>query len=68
MDDIYRRKIRLGLFVFAALLVFDLVEYFVGSGMQSGAMIPLVLLAAPSIWLIARFYMHIAQLRQKGGH
>ena len=68
MDDVYRRKIRLGMLVFVGLLVFDLVEYFVGSGMQSGALLPLILLAVPSVWLIIRFYMHIAQLRQKGGH
>ena len=68
MDDVYRRKRRLGMLVFVGLLVLDLAEYFVGSRMQSGALIPLALLAAPSTWLIVRFYMHIAQLRLGGDH
>ena len=68
MDDAYRRKIRLGQYVFVGLLVLDLVEYFIGAGMRSGALIPLALLAVASGWLIIRFYMHIAQLRHKGEH
>ncbi|MHB1089703.1 MAG: hypothetical protein ACYC06_02920 [Ilumatobacteraceae bacterium] len=68
MDGVYRLKRMLGLRVFVGLLVLDLLEYFVGSRMNSGALIPLAVLAVPSTWLIVRFYMHFAQLRQGGGH
>ncbi len=66
MDDVYRRKIRSGLLVFVGLLVLDLVEFAVGAGMRSGALVPLALLGVASAWLILRFYMHIAQLRRGG--
>lgn len=60
------RKMRLGAWVFGGLILLDVAEYVVGVRMRSGALAPMALLAAPSVWLIARYYMHIDQIRERG--
>ncbi len=55
-------KVRLGVVIFAVLLIIEAVEYVVGSTMTSGALWILVVLAVPGAGLIAYYYMHIRQL------
>ncbi len=67
MDDrTLRRKLQLGGWVMLGLLTLDGIEFAIGSQMKRGALIPLIVLALVSTWLIARFYMHIRQLRRRG--
>lgn len=62
----YRRKVRLGVRVFAGLLALDVLEYVVGVSMRTGSTLPLAILALPTAWLIMRYYMHIQQVRRGG--
>ncbi len=55
-------KVRLGLVIFAVLLVIEALEYVVGVTMSEGALWILVALAVPGAGLIVYYYMHIRQL------
>ncbi len=55
-------RMRLGLLVFVALMVIEIIEYAVGVGLSDNALPLLVLLAVPGAGLIVYYFMHIAQL------
>lgn len=57
-------KMRLGWVVFVVLVVLEVAEYFVGTGMKTGSLVPLVVLAVAAGWPIVRYYMHVQQLRR----
>ena len=52
----------LGLIVFFALMVIEIVEYFVGIKVLRGNLIYMVVLAIPGSWLIVHYFMHIHDL------
>ncbi len=56
------RALWLGWVVIAALFVVEVVEYFVGVAMDSGAFLFMVLLAVPGGGLIVWYFMHVKQL------
>ncbi len=56
------KRMRLGLIIFIVLMIVEVVEYFVGIGLDSRATIPLALLAVPGAGLIVYYFMHISQL------
>jgi len=57
---------QLGLWVLGLLVAIEVVEFVIGVNLRH-ALIPLVLLAIPPAWLILRYFMHIDQLRGRGG-
>ena len=64
MEHQLRERFRLGWIVFAALIVFTLVEYGVALIVLSGAplLVALVLFQAADAGLILWYFMHVAQL------
>lgn len=52
----------LGGWVFAWLVVVEVLEYLAGITLEH-TLVVLVLLAIPGSWLILRYYMHIDRLR-----
>ncbi len=61
MSDL-RGKLRLGWWVFAALMVLEVVEYGAGQVMKTGNVLPLAILAVAAVYPIVRWYMHIRDL------
>ncbi|MBI4289168.1 MAG: cytochrome C oxidase subunit IV family protein [Chloroflexi bacterium] len=59
-----QRKLRLGYVVFGVLMVIEIVEYVVGTGLRSGNWPYLGILAIVGAWPILRYFMHIQQLRK----
>ncbi len=55
-------KMRLGLWVFAALMFLEIIEYVVGLGLKRGAWLILAPLAVVAAWPIVYYFMHIRQL------
>ena len=55
-------KMRLGLAVFGALVVIEIVEYAVGVTLRGGAWPYLAILAVVGAWPIVYYFMHILQL------
>lgn len=53
---------RVGTQVFLGLTVLTVVEYVVAIAMSTGTLAPLALIAICKAWLIARYFMHVAQL------
>ncbi|MBI2328360.1 MAG: hypothetical protein HYU85_01720 [Chloroflexi bacterium] len=62
MKSDQRSLMRLGLWVFVALMVVEILEYIVGVGLKRGAWPFLVILAVPGAGLILYYFMHISQL------
>ena len=56
------RPMVLGLIVFFALMVIEIVEYFVGIKVLRGKLIYMAVLAIPGSWLIVQYFMHIHDL------
>lgn len=54
----------LGAQVFGGLVALDVLEYWIGIALRRGALIPLIVVGMAQAWLIARYYMHIRQLRR----
>ncbi|GEM_PF-900183 len=59
----FKGKLRLGTLVFAVLVVIEVVEYFVGTMLQSGSWPFLGILALAGAWPILYYFMHIRQLK-----
>lgn len=57
-----KARLRLGLFVFIALLLIEITEYVVGTQMQSGSWPFLAFLAVIGAWPIVNYFMHIMHL------
>ena len=59
-------KLRVGLFVFVALMSIEIVEYLVGTRWRQGNWPLLGILAVIGAWPILSYFMHITQLRRSG--
>lgn len=57
-----KRVMRLGLWVFAALMVVEIIEYIIGLNVKQGSWPFLAILAVPGAGLITYYFMHISQL------
>ena len=55
-------KMRLGLYVFGVLMVVEVVEYLVGTGIKKGAWPYLAALALIGAWPILYYFMHVTGL------
>lgn len=62
MKSDQRSLMRLGFWVFLALMVVEIIEYLVGVGFKRGAWPLLAILAVPGAGLIFYYFMHISQL------
>lgn len=62
MKSEQRSLMRLGLWVFFALMVVEIIEYIVGVSLKRGAWPFLAVLALPGAGLIIYYFMHISQL------
>ena len=58
----HKRVMRLGLWVFAALMVVEIIEYIIGVNVKVGNWPLLAVLAVPGAGLIIYYFMHIPQL------
>lgn len=57
-----RRMMRLGTWVFVALMIVEIAEYLIGVGINRGAWPFLAVLVVPGAGLIIVYFMHISQL------
>ncbi|MBM3943916.1 MAG: hypothetical protein FJ317_00295 [SAR202 cluster bacterium] len=57
-----KKRMRLGLIVFAGLIVLEIVEYVLGVTIKRGSWPILMILAIIGSWPIVHYYMHVTQL------